>query len=109
MSTIFQSLKSISNYPIPSAIVEDAAEDYGLDAGQNSTVDIRKGKSYMLAKARLYDFLSDAPNISQSGITYTFSDVERKSFKAKAESIRESLDENDISDNNNYGYQGENF
>lgn len=109
MSTIFQSLKSISNYPIPSAVIEDTAEDFGLDAQQKSTADIRKGRNYMLAKARVYDFLSDAPNISQSGITYTFSDVEKKSFKAKAESIRESLGETDMSDNNSYGYQGENF
>lgn len=109
MKTIFQSLKNISNYPIPSTVIEETAEDYGLDAQQESTADIRKGRCYMLAKARIFDFLADAPNVSQSGITYTFSESERKSFRTKAESIRDNLGETDISDNNNYGYQGENF
>ena len=99
MGTISNSLRSISNYPIPPAIIEEVAEDSGLNPDELVTPEIR-----MLAKAGIYDFLSEAPNISQAGISYTFSNDERNRFKLKAGSIRKKLEG---SNHGVYGYQGE--
>ena len=104
MGTISNSLRSISNYPIPPAIIEEVAEDSGLNPDELVTPEIRKSKSFMLAKAGIYDFLSEAPNISQAGISYTCSNDERNRFKLKAGSIRKKLEG---SNHGVYGYQGE--
>lgn len=104
MGTISKSLKSLSSYPIPSATIEEVAEALGLNPSDDITPNIRNSNNYKLAKAGIYDFLSEAPNISQAGISYSFSDGERKRFKAKADSIRSELDYNN---QDVYGYQGE--
>lgn len=104
MGTISKSLKSLSSYPIPSATIEEVAEALGLNPSDDITPGIRNSNNYKLAKAGIYDFLSEAPNISQAGISYSFSDGERKRFKAKADSIRNELEYNN---QDVYGYQGE--
>lgn len=104
MGTISKSLKSLSSYPIPSATIEEVAEGLGLNPSDEVTPGIRNSNNYKLAKAGIYDFLSEAPNISQAGISYSFSNGERKRFKAKADSIRNELDYNN---QDTYGYQGE--
>lgn len=107
MSTVFQSLKCLSSYPIPSATIENVAEESGLNASDNVTVEVRKSKSFMLTKAGIYDFLSEAPNISQSGISFSFSEDERKRFKTKADSLRRVAGYEDAANQAVYGYQGE--
>lgn len=109
MNTIFQSLKSISNYPVPATTIEEAAEDFGLKPEGEATASVRNGRNFLLAKAKMYDFLAEAPNISQAGISYTFSESEKKRFKAKADAIRSGLGYEDISTGSDYGYQGENL
>lgn len=104
MGTISKSLKSLSSYPIPLATIEEVAEELGLNPSDDVTPSIRNSNKFKLAKAGIYDFLSEAPNISQAGVSYSFSDGERKRFKANADSIRNELDYNN---QDNYGYQGE--
>lgn len=104
MGTISKSLKSLSSYPIPSATIEEVAEALGLNPSDDITPSIRNSNNYKLAKAGIYDFLSEAPNISQAGISYSLSDGERKRFKAKADLSRNELDYNN---QDYYGYQGE--
>ena len=97
MGTISKSLKSLSSYPIPLATIEEVAEELGLNPSDDVTPSIRNSNKFKLAKAGIYDFLSEAPHISQAGVS-------RKRFKAKADSIRSELDYNN---QDNYGYQGE--
>ena len=110
MSTIFQSLNSISNYPVPASVIDDAADSFGLNPSDELTKETRNGKSFQLTKAMLYDFLSEAPSVSQGGVTFSFSEYEKKCFKAKADKIRKGLGYEDaVSKGSNYGYQGEDF
>jgi hypothetical protein len=104
MMTISNSLRGLTNYPVPSAVFDDAAGEQGLDPNAVLTAETRAGKSFKRAKARIYDFLSDAPNITQAGISYSFSDEDRKRFRQKAESLRL---EADGSGKGVFGYQGE--
>jgi hypothetical protein len=104
MGTISNSLKGLTGYPVPQAVFDDAAEEQGLDPNGVMTAEIRGGKAYMRAKARVYDFLSEAPNITQAGISYSYSDEDRKRFRQKAESLRSEADGNR---EGIYGYQGE--
>ena len=80
MGTISKSLKSLSSYPIPSATIEEVAEELGLNQSDDVTHNIRNSNKFKLAKAGIYDFLSEAPNISQAGISYNFSCLLYTSF-----------------------------
>jgi hypothetical protein len=70
-----------------------------------ATTEVRKSKNFKRAQAKVYEFLADAPNVSQGGISFGFTDDERRRFRLKAGNL---LDE--VGDNNNsgieYGYMG---
>ena len=73
---VLQSLRSLSSYPIPTATIEDVAEGVGLAIDTELTQELRKDKRFKRAQARVYMFLSEAPNVSQGGISYSFSDAD---------------------------------
>lgn len=105
---VLQSLKSLSSYPIPSATVEDIAEGAGLAVDTTVTMEIRNGKEYKRAKAHVFLFLSEAPNVSQGGISYSFSEDERKRFRSRASNILSEIGE--VSEDAalpEFGYKGE--
>jgi len=104
--TILQSLRSLSNYPIPSMTIQDIVEGVGLETDETLTAEVRKRKSFLQAKAYIYFFLSEAPDVSQSGISYSFSDEEKKRFKTKGESILDSIGDDGSSLGVEYGYMG---
>ena len=70
---VLQSLRSLSSYPIPTATIEDVAEGVGLAIDTELTQELRKDKRFKRAQARVYMFLSEAPNVSQGVISYSFS------------------------------------
>ena len=107
--TISAALKSISNYPIPSLVIENIADEAGLgEVTQTVTKEMRKGSDFKRATAYVYRFLADAPNIQQGGISYTFSEDERSRFAKRAAAILDELGEGDQADIP-CGYIGEDF
>ncbi len=105
--TILQSLKSLSSYPIPTATIQDVAEGVRLDVNTVVTPEIRKGEQYLRAKAKVYLFLSEAPNVSQGGISYSFSPEERRLFRLKAENILDEIGDTEGDSCVEFGYKGE--
>lgn len=103
---ILESLKSLSGYPIPRLSLENIAEECGLSASDDATADVRATKPFKRAKARVYILLSEAPDVSQGGITYSFSDEDKKRFRTQAQDLLGEIGD-DMSDN--YGWQGENL
>lgn len=105
---VLQALKSISGYPIPTATLQDIAGGCGLEAGEEATQEMRTTARFKRAQAKVYIYLSEAPNVSQGGISYSFSESERNRFLTRAKNILDSLGETDESLNvQDYGYQGE--
>lgn len=104
---VLQSLRSLSSYPIPTATIEDVADGVGLDIDTELTQELRKDKRFKRAQARVYIFLSEAPNVSQGGISYSFSDEERRSFRLRAESLLEQIGDATSEAGVEYGYKGE--
>jgi hypothetical protein len=102
---VLQSLKSLSNYPITTATIQNIADGLGLGINTELTVELRQGKDFKRAQAGIYFFLAEAPNVSQGGISYNFSDEERKMFRTKAESILYEIGD-DINTGAEYGYKG---
>lgn len=103
--TIAQSLKSLSAYPIPSATLQDVAEGAGLTIDTEVTPEVRRSRSFRRAKAKTLIWLSGAPNVSQGGQSYSFSDDERNRLHGWAMDILDDLGELDNTDQ--FGYQGE--
>lgn len=106
---VLQSLRSISSYPIPLEAIKDAAEGVGLGLDNEITPEIREGNGLKKAKAILYFFLAEAPNVSQGGISYSFSEDERRRFRLRAECILDEIGEDGGNAGIEYGYKGENL
>lgn len=104
---VLQSLRSLSSYPIPTATIEDVAEGVGLAIDTELTQELRKDKRFKRAQARVYMFLSEAPNVSQGGISYSFSEEERRRFRLRAENLLEQIGEATSEAGVEYGYKGE--
>ncbi len=107
--TILQSLKSLTAYPIPSATLQDIAEGCGLSLDSELTPEVRGAKEMKRAKAHTYIYLITAPNISQNGVSFSFTAEERKQFKKLAASLLKEIGDSTSSLGANYGYLGENF
>ena len=101
-------IKAMSSYPIPAATIENIIEEAGLDAEADITKEMRASDQFKKAKALTYAFLSEAPNITQGGISYTFSEVERSRFQKKSSNLLAELGEDEGSDIP-CGYIGEDF
>ena len=104
---VLQSLRSLSSYPIPTATIEDVAEGVGLAIDTEVTQELRKDKCFKRAQARVYIFLSEAPNVSQGGISYSFSEEERRRFRLRAENLLEQIGDATSEAGVEYGYKGE--
>lgn len=104
---VLQSLKSLSGYPIPLATIQDVADEVGISVDAETTKELRGSKEFKRAKARIYLYLSKAPNVSQGGISYNFSEEDRRRFRQEAESILDEIGDDAEGLGVTYGYKGE--
>ena len=106
---VIQSLRSLSAYPIPNTTLEVILTSAGLGDSDTFTAEIEKSDSYQRAKARVYQFLSEAPNVSQGGVSFSFSQIEKEMFRNRAEVILTRLGDDEGQSSVNYGYLGSDF
>ena len=104
--TVARSLKSLSAYPIPSTTVQDIVEAVGLTVSEEATPEVRLSAAFRKAQALTLKYLSTAPNVSQGGQSYNFSEKERRWMRSQADDILDDLGELSGSIDE-YGYQGE--
>ena len=110
MVTIADALKGISAYPVPERTLVGLATARGLFLADDATREALRGRAYRLTSADLLVWLSQAPNISQGGQTYSFSDEQRKSLRSQASAIYNELGEaNGSSARPTFGYKGTNL
>lgn len=102
---ILTSLTSISNYPISADYVNVLAAKHGLSVEDEFDAGAANSDEYKMCSADVYDFLAVAPNVSQGGISFSFSESERSMFRKKAAELRaEAKGGASV-----YGWQGEDF
>ena len=102
-----EALKSISAYPIPLRTLVETAERRGLSLYDEATQEVLKGKAHRLAKADLLLWLSIAPNITQGGQSYSFTDEDRKQMRQQAQGIYDELEPEDNTGCVKFGYKGD--
>lgn len=105
--TILESLKSLSGYPIPRISLVNITEEVGLSADSSINTEIRQSKPYKRAKAKVYTLLSEAPDVSQGGINYSFSDEDKNRFRTQAQALLDEVGDDTSLMGDNYGWQGE--
>lgn len=106
METILESLKGISAYPVPLRTFVETAELRGLSLAESATQKVMIGKAYKLAKADLLLWLSLAPNITQGGQSFSFTDEERVQFRNQAKALYDECGEVSAATKPIYGYKG---
>ena len=74
----------------------------------DATAEVLKGKEYNLAVADLLMWLSIAPDVSQGGQSYSFTDEQRRQFRNRAGSLYDDFGAGDEAGTSKpiYGYKG---
>lgn len=106
---VSKALQALNNYPIPMPVIENIMDAEGMDAEKAETSkEVRLSPEFKRCEAGVYLFLAKAPNVTQGGITYSFSEDERERFAQMAASIKAELgDQNEAEIE--VGYIGEDF
>lgn len=104
--TVLDSLRSINGYPLSLLSLELAARSRDLDPGAEATKEVLGSKGYRLAKADVLMMLADAPDVTQEGISYSFTDEQRDSFRMSASIIYNESGEGERG-RAVYGYKGD--
>ena len=106
MATTLDALKGVSAYPIPLRTLVEVAERRGVSLSEEATQAVITGRQYRLAKADLLLWLYLAPNVTQGGQSYSFTDEQRKQFRNQASSIYAELGDEHATSQPTYGYKG---
>lgn len=99
---VADTLKGLSAYPIPERTIEAIAAAHGLalaDEAENIP-------SITLAKADVYAWLAMAPDVSQGGQSFSFTDEQRKQLRLKASALYDEAVAGDERKTTLYGYKG---
>jgi hypothetical protein len=109
--TLLQSLRNLSIYPTPSAVLNGIAEECGIKSDAELTPELRASAEYKRAIARTYVCLAKSPNVTQNGISFSFSSEERKHFKAEARQLLKEIGDDPavFGLRGSYGYKGSDF
>ena len=107
--TISESLKSINDYPIPPYVLKKTAIKNGMSLEDEITSESVISKEYRLMEADVYAFLAGAPDITQNGVSFSFSQEQRDWFLSMSNSIKAELGVSDASSGQGYGYMSEDY
>lgn len=102
-----EALRRLNGYPIPLGEIQSICILRALDSCSDATADVMKSADFRRATADVFLWLSEAPNVSQDGISYSFTEEQRKGFKRRAAAILSALGDDGLSGTGvTYGYKG---
>lgn len=107
MATTLEALKGVSAYPVPLRTLVETAELRGLSLTSEATQEVMQGRAYRLAYADLLLWLSLAPNITQGGQSFSFTDEQRRQMRNEAQALYDELEEETAVTKPIYGYKGD--
>lgn len=107
MPKILECLKGVNAYPIPQRTLIEFALRRGLSLTDEATQEVLRGAAYNLTVADLLLWLSVAPNVTQGGQSYSFSEDQRALFRNRAYALMKEYDDSgDSTPKTIYGYKG---
>ena len=105
--TIKELLTAIAPCPVPDAYLNAIGTEVGADLTTN--VDETTPLVLNRSRARLYLWLALAPNVSEGGVSISFTAVEKKAFLDLARRYAALAEEENIIPGAIYGYKGQNL
>lgn len=106
--TIREALKGLTGYPIPVATLDYILTASDIDGADEFSVAISQSAEYKRAEGYVFRYLSEAPNVSQGGVSYSFTADDRTRFANRAKSLLIAAGVEDESETGvNFGFQGE--
>lgn len=107
-ATVLESLKAVNAYPIPLRTLLETIERRGLLQTEETTQEVLRGAKYNLALADLLLWLSFAPDISQGGQSFSFTDKQRVQLRNRAKQLQQQYLSAQEAEQNKpiYGYKG---
>lgn len=107
MTTILEAIKSVTLYPLPSRTIEQIAVRRGCSLSDEATQEKLTGIEYNLAKADILKWLANAPNVTQGGQSYSFTEEQRQQFRNEANALYKEYGADDSAIAKPiYGYKG---
>ena len=107
MATILEALKGVNAYPVPLRTLVENAERRGLDLSAEATRELLNGADYNLVVADLLLWLSFAPDVSQGGQSFSFTDEQRVQLRNRANALYKEFDATEAGTPKPiYGYKG---
>ncbi len=104
---IISAIQSLTAYPVPHALLAAIALKRGFNPTAEASEEDLASRGMRLAAADLYLWLAKAPNVSQGGQSYSFSDEQRADFRRWAQAIYSELaPEEEMAAGIVYGYKG---
>jgi hypothetical protein len=105
---VADALRSLTSYPIPQRTILEIAVARGLSLEDGVTPELRASAPFQLARADTMLWLSTAPDVSQGGISYSFSTEQRTTLRQGAMSLYFTYGEDAVSvPKSIYGYKGD--
>ena len=105
MEIILNALKGINAYPIPIRTLMEVAGKRQVDVYEELNAEVLASRGYNLCRADLLMWLSYAPNISQGGQSYSFSEEQRLRMRNEAKQLYDEYGE-EAAPKTIYGYKG---
>lgn len=87
MATILEALKGVTAYPVPLRTLTGIAQRRGLSLEAEATQAVTTGAAYNLSVADALIWLSYAPDVSQGGQSYSFSEDQRVRLRNRANTL----------------------
>lgn len=98
-------LSAISSYPFPVDFIESIGKEVGLELDYN--IEDIPAKALNGAKARLYLFLATAPNVSEGGVSISYTSTERSYFMNLARRFAALAGDANLVPGTAFGYKGQ--
>jgi hypothetical protein len=105
MATVLDALKGVNSYPVPLRTLTEIAGRRGVSLDAEATADVLKGRDFNLCRADILLWLSYAPDISQGGQSYSFTDEQRTDMRNLASQLMEEYEDENVP-KTIYGYKG---
>ena len=109
MSTFLEALKGINAYPVPLRTFDEVAVRRGIDLLEEVDKETMAGAGYNLARADILLWLSLAPEVTQGGQSFSFTDEQRTQMRSEARALYKEFAEEDdtYAPKAVYGYKGD--
>lgn len=104
--TVLDGLKGINEYPVKFATFQSVATKRGLTLNVELTAEIMESEAYKLATADIYVSLAYSPNVSQGGVSVSFTNEQREEFLSIANRLYAEFEEIGSIQGVTYGYKG---